>query len=123
MVGLDVTHKALMTPVHTEALAKAGNAGKLVADLFGFYARFHAREYGWDGAPVHDAVAMAHVIDPTLLETAYRGVVVDTGGELSRGRTHVDLRGRTWAPNCHVATDIDAERFLTLLVERISSLG
>jgi inosine-uridine nucleoside N-ribohydrolase len=123
MVGLDVTHKALMTPVHTEALAKAGNAGKLVADLFGFYARFHAREYGWDGAPVHDAVAMAQVIDPTLLETAYRGVVVDTGGELSRGRTHVDLRGRTWAPNCHVAVDIDAERFLTLLVERISSLG
>jgi inosine-uridine nucleoside N-ribohydrolase len=66
---------------------------------------------------------MAHVIDPTLLETAYRGVVVDTGGELPRGRTHVDLRGRMWEPNCHVAIDIDAERFLGLLVERISSLG
>jgi inosine-uridine nucleoside N-ribohydrolase len=123
MVGLDVTHKALMTPDHTAALAADGAAGQLVADLFNFYARFHWREYGWDGAPVHDAVAMAHVIDPTLLETVYRGVVVDTGGELSRGRTHVDLRGRTWAPNCHVAIDIDAERFLTLLVERISSLG
>jgi inosine-uridine nucleoside N-ribohydrolase len=123
MVGLDVTHKALLTPVHTEALAQAGKAGKLVADLFGFYAQFHAREYGWNAAPVHDAVAMAHVIDPTLLETAYRGVVVDTGPELSRGRTHVDLRGRTWEPNCHVAIDIDADRFLGLLVERISSLG
>jgi inosine-uridine nucleoside N-ribohydrolase len=66
---------------------------------------------------------MAHVIDPTLLETAYRGVIVDTGPELSRGRTHADLRGRTWEPNCHVAIDIDAERFLTLLVGRISSLG
>jgi inosine-uridine nucleoside N-ribohydrolase len=123
MVGLDVTHKALMTPAHTARLAEAGAAGRLVADLFNFYARFHAREYGWDGAPVHDAVAMAHVIDPTMLETIHRGVVVDTGGELSRGRTHVDLRGRTWAPNCHVAIDVDAERFLTLLVERISSLG
>jgi purine nucleosidase/pyrimidine-specific ribonucleoside hydrolase len=123
MVGLDVTHKALITPAHIEALAAAGKAGKLVADLFNFYAQFHAREYGWDGAPVHDAVAMAHVIDPTLLETIHRGVVVDTGGELPRGRTHVDLRGRTWAPNCHVAIDIDAERFLALLVERISSLG
>jgi inosine-uridine nucleoside N-ribohydrolase len=66
---------------------------------------------------------MAHVIDPTLLETVHRGVVVDTGGELPRGRTHVDLRGRSWAPNCHVAIGIDAERFLTLLVQRISSLG
>jgi inosine-uridine nucleoside N-ribohydrolase len=118
-----VTHKALITPAHVEVLAGAGKAGKLVADLFNFYSLFHGREYGWDGAPVHDAVAMAHVIDPTLLETVYRGVVVDTGGELPRGRTHVDLRGRTWEPNCHVAIDIDAERFLGLLVERISSLG
>jgi inosine-uridine nucleoside N-ribohydrolase len=122
MVGLDVTHKALVTPVHIGYLADAGKAGKLVADLFNFYSLFHGREYGWDGAPVHDAVAVAHVIDPTLLETVHRGVVVDTGGELSRGRTHVDLRGRTWEPNCHVAIDIDAERFLALLVERISSL-
>ena len=122
MVGLDVTHKALLTPAHTAKLAEAGKAGKLVADLFNFYARFHAREYGWDAAPVHDAVAVAHVVDPTLLETVHRGAVVDTGGELSRGRTHVDLRGRTWEPNCHVAIDVDAERFLALLVERISSL-
>jgi purine nucleosidase/pyrimidine-specific ribonucleoside hydrolase len=122
MVGLDVTHKALLTPAHTAKLAEAGKAGKLVADLFNFFARFHAREYGWDGAPVHDAVALARVVDPTLLETVHRGAVVDTGGELSRGRTHVDLRGRTWEPNCHVAIDIDAERFLGLLVERISSL-
>jgi inosine-uridine nucleoside N-ribohydrolase len=123
MVGLDVTHKALMTSDHTAVLADAGAAGKLVADLFDFYRHFHWREYGWDGAPVHDAVAVAHVIDPTLLEVVHRGVIVDTGGELSRGRTHVDLRGRTWAPNCHVAIDIDADRFLGLLVERISSLG
>ena len=71
---------------------------------------------------MHDAVAVAQVIDPTLLETVDRGVVVDTGGELSRRRTHVDLRGRTWKPNCHVGIDIDADRFLALLVERISSL-
>jgi inosine-uridine nucleoside N-ribohydrolase len=68
-------------------------------------------------------VALAHVIDPTLLTTALRGVVVDCGSELSRGRTHVDVRGDRWEPNCHVAVEIDAERFLALLIERISSLG
>jgi purine nucleosidase/pyrimidine-specific ribonucleoside hydrolase len=124
MAGLDVTHQALMTPVHTERLAGAGTAGKLVADLYDFYAQFHQRQYGWKGAPVHDAVAMAHVIDVTLLNTKHCGVIIDTGPELSRGRTHVDLSGRAgWEPNCHVAVAIDSERFLELLISRISALG
>jgi inosine-uridine nucleoside N-ribohydrolase len=124
MVGLDVTHRALLRPVDVERLRVAGKAGKLVADLFGFYAGFHRRHYGWEGAPVHDAVAMAHVIDGTLLSTEHVGVVVDTGPELSRGRTHVDLRGTTgWAPNCHAAVDVDAERFRELLIGRIGSLA
>ena len=124
MVGLDVTHRALMTTVHAERLAAAGVAGRLVADLYGFYSRFHRRRYGWEGAPVHDAVALAHTIDSTLLATRTCGVVVDTGPELSRGRTYVDLHGAAgWEPNCHVAVEIDAERFLELLVERISALG
>jgi hypothetical protein len=28
-----------------------------------------------------------------------------------------------WEPNCRVASDIDAERFLELLVERVAGLG
>jgi inosine-uridine nucleoside N-ribohydrolase len=123
MVGLDVTHQALITAADVERLASAGRAGRLVADLYAFYAQFHSRSYGWDGAPIHDAVAMAHVIDGTLLGTKPCGVVVDTAAELGRGRTHTDLRGAHWPPNCHVAVDIDAERFMTLLVERIAALG
>ncbi len=124
MVGLDVTHQALMTPVHVERLAAAGKAGKLVADLYEFYSQFHHRHYGWEGAPVHDAVAMAHVIDGTLLTTHHCGLRVDTGSELSRGRTHVDVHGNMgWEPNCHAAVGIDAERFLEFLIARISSLG
>ena len=85
MVGLDVTHKALMSKPHVERLAGSGVAGKLVADLYGFYAEHHRRRYGWDGAPVHDAVALAHVIDGTLLEIKDCGVIVDTGpGALTR---------------------------------------
>jgi inosine-uridine nucleoside N-ribohydrolase len=124
MVGLDVTHKALMRQPHVDRLAAGGVAGKLVADLYAFYARHHRLRYEWDGAPVHDAVAMAHVIDATLLDTKHCGVKVDTGSELSRGRTYVDLWGVAgWTPNCRVAVDIDAERFLELLIERITGLG
>jgi inosine-uridine nucleoside N-ribohydrolase len=124
MVGLDVTHQALMTATHTARLRAVGRAGALVADLVDFYARFHRRRYGWDGAPVHDAVAAAHVIEATLLTTRHCGLVVDTGPELSRGRTNADLRNNMgWAPNCHVAVGIDADRFFELLITRISALG
>ncbi len=124
IVGLDVTHRALLRPVDVERLRGAGKAGKLVADLFEFYGSYHRRHYGWEGAPVHDAVAMAHVIDGSLLSTEHVGVVVDTGPELSRGRTHVDLRGTTgWEHNCHAAVDIDSDRFRELLITRISSLA
>jgi inosine-uridine nucleoside N-ribohydrolase len=124
MVGLDVTHQALLTQVHADRLARAGRSGKLVADLVGFYARFHRRRYAWEGVPVHDAVAVAHVIDPTLLETCSCGVRIETGDGLGRGRTHVDRFGRAgWEPNCHVAVAIDAGRFLDLLVTRIAALG
>jgi inosine-uridine nucleoside N-ribohydrolase len=124
MVGLDVTHQALLRPVDVDRLRSAGRAGKLVADLFEFYVRFHRRNYGWDGAPVHDAVAVAHVVDGGLLGTEHVGVVVDTGRELSRGRTYVDLRRRAgWEPSGHVAVSIEAERFRELLIGRIASLG
>jgi pyrimidine-specific ribonucleoside hydrolase len=124
MVGLDVTHQALMRPAHAQRLSEGGKAGRLVADLFAFYTRFHQRDYGWEGAPVHDALALAHVIDGSLLTTTHCGVAVDTGPELSRGRTNADLRSRAgWAANCHIAVAVDAERFLELLVSRLEGLG
>jgi purine nucleosidase len=51
-------------------------------------------------------------------------VEVDCASELCRGRTVVDLWGRTdRAPNAHVGVEVDAGGFLDLLVERIGSLG
>ena len=122
MVGLDVTHKALFTPEHEQRLD--GRVGELVRGLLGFYGEFHRREYGWEGSPIHDAVAVAHVARPDLLETVHRGVKVDTGSELGRGRTYVDLWRRAgWEPNAHVAVDIRAADFLELLVARLNTLA
>jgi inosine-uridine nucleoside N-ribohydrolase len=121
MVGLDVTHKALFTKRHAERLE--GRAGTMVRELLAFYNRFHAEVYGFDGSPIHDALAVAQVFRPDLVETKERGVKIDTESELSRGRTLVDLWGRAqWEPNCHVGVDVDAEGFCELLIERINSL-
>ena len=124
MIGLDVTHKALVGPAHTEQLRGSGRVGAMVAELLDFYGRFHRETYGWDGSPIHDAVAVAHAFRPGLVETARRGVRVDCEGELGRGRTNVDLYGRMgWEPNAEVGVDIDADGFIGLLIERIASLG
>ncbi len=124
MIGLDVTHQAIVGPAPRAEIKAAGRVGAMVAELLEFYGRFHKQSYGWDGSPIHDAVAMAHAFRPGIVETVFTGVRVDCGEELGRGRTNVDLRGRVgWEPNAHVAIGIDADAFIALLVERISSLG
>jgi inosine-uridine nucleoside N-ribohydrolase len=124
MVGLEVTQRALLTDAHAERLREAGRAGRLVAELYDFYSRYHRGRHESEGAPMHDALAVAHVIDPGLLRTASCGVIVDTGPELSRGRTYVDRSGSAgWPANCQVAVDVDVQRFLELLLERIARLG
>jgi inosine-uridine nucleoside N-ribohydrolase len=124
MVGLDVTHRALMTAEHADRLRAAGRVGTMVAELWGFYHRFHSRVYDFPGVPVHDAMAVAHVLAGGLVKTEHRNVEIDCASELCRGRTVVDLwqiTGRE--PNAHVGVDVDGPAFLDLLVERIGSLG
>src|SRR2546422_5410477 len=122
MIGLDVTHKALFTPAHIARLA--GRVGEMVTELLRFYGRFHREVYGFDGSPTHDAVAVAHALDPGLVETVKRNVEIDTESELCRGRTVVDLwRRTTREPNAHVGVEIDADGFLELLVERLNAFG
>jgi inosine-uridine nucleoside N-ribohydrolase len=123
MIGLDVTHKALFTRDHAERLRGAGRAGRFVAELSDFFQLFHERVYGPGGSPIHDAMAVAHVLDPTLVETRHVNVAVETESELCDGRTVVDLRGVSGRePNSEVGVDVDAARFLELLCSRIESL-
>ena len=124
MIGLDVTHRALLTTAMADDLRKRGTVGAFVADLVEFFKRYHEETYGWDGAPIHDAVAVAHVIKPSLVDTRRRNVEIELESELCRGRTVVDLWQRTERPpNADVGVDLDAPAFFELLFERISRLG
>jgi inosine-uridine nucleoside N-ribohydrolase len=124
MVGLDVTHQALLTGAHAERLRYSGRIGTFVAELLDFYGVFHREVYGFDGSPVHDAVAVAQVIRPELLQLERLNVRVDCKSELCRGRTVVDVWRRTGLePTASVAVEIDAEAFLDLLLERLARLG
>ena len=126
MVGLDVTHRALIKDEHTERMRGAGRIAKVVAELMDFYARFHKRRYpDLDGSPMHDPVCIAHLVDPTLMDVREAFIEVDCTTGPSWGRTNVDWRGREHfgAPNAKVGLDIDGARFAELVVERITALA
>lgn len=121
MIGLDVTHRAIVTAADAARMAALGNrTGQVFADLLEFFGRFHRERYGWDGSPVHDAVAVAHVAVPGLVETQPSRVDVETVSELTRGRTVADVRGLSGRPvNAEVGLAIDRARFVDLLVDAV----
>jgi inosine-uridine nucleoside N-ribohydrolase len=123
LIGLDITHKALFTRAHADQLRGTGRAGKVVAELSDFFQIFHESRYRFDGSPIHDALAVAEVIDPSLVTTVECNVEIETASQWCDGRTVVDRWNVTDGPrNCRAGIDVDAERFLELLVERISAL-
>lgn len=124
MIGLDITHMALFDRSDAERLRGAGKVGKAVAELADFFLRFHKQRYDFEGAPIHDAMAVAHVIDPTLVTTVNCNISIETQSQFCDGRTVVDRWNVTGLPrNAEAGIDVDAGRFLALLVERIASLG
>jgi pyrimidine-specific ribonucleoside hydrolase len=126
MVGLDVTHKALMGLPEVDRLRALGTRpGNVFADLLLFFTRFHVERYGTADTPIHDAVAVAHVALPGLVTTRRYHVDVETTGDITRGRTVVDDRGQAASagatPNVDVALDIDRATFADLVIDAVAS--
>ena len=122
MIGIDVTHQAIVSVAETDRLAAIGNrTGRIFADLFRFFADWHARRYGWDGSPIHDAVAVGHVALGDLVETMPYRVDVETASELTLGRTVVDREGLSGLPpNADVGIALDRARFVDAVFEAVA---
>ena len=125
LMTLDVTHRALFTAADVTRLESLGSrVASVFADLLRYFARFHAERYGWDGSPIHDAVAVAHLALPDLVRTTPYRVDVETTSELTRGRTVVDLYAQTGRPpNVDVGVAIDRPRFVDVLIEAVATVG
>jgi inosine-uridine nucleoside N-ribohydrolase len=123
MVGLDVTNRCVLTRAAAERLRASGRIGAAAAEMLDFYLGYYEEAYAHGGAPIHDALAVAHVLQPELLTLERRHVEIELTG-MCRGRTVVDTRQRTTLPepNARVAVDVDAEGFRELLVSRLTSL-
>ena len=86
MVGLDVTHKAIITPAHSRQLRETGGrVATIVADLLDFFTLWHNEVYQMGGAPLHDPCAVAQVIQPGIVRTRHLNVDIEVHGELTAG--------------------------------------
>ena len=69
-----------------------------------------------DSAPVHDALCIAALLEPSVIDLRRVNVVVETVGEYTIGATVIDHAYLTKRePNCDVAFGADAEKFFKLL--------
>jgi inosine/uridine nucleosidase len=125
MCGLDVTHQALATPDVVERIRALGTPlSRAVVDLLGFFGERYRRLWGFPTPPVHDPVAVARVIDPSIVTVVDAHVAIELHGTHTRGATVADRFGMLGnAPNAKVATELDAERFWALLIDALAALG
>ena len=133
-VGLDVTEDAMMTPAHLDEICAAAPSSALARFLqesVPFYMDFYGRTRGFEGACMHDPLALAAAIEPTLCSWETTRVEIETDGRWTRGETVTDRFGiRTspwpvgWAQedNARVAFGLDRARFTRVFVERLRTL-
>ncbi|MCU7728725.1 nucleoside hydrolase [Actinoplanes sp. KI2] len=125
MIGLNVTHQALATDeVIAEFLAMGTRLGVICAELMTFFASTYRRVFGFAHPPVHDPIAVAAVLEPSLVRTVEAPVLVELGGAYTRGATVVDLHRRTGhSPNADVAVGLDVQAFWRLLMDAVGRLN
>lgn len=124
VLPLDVTHKALTTEPHINAIRAIGSpVSDAVASWTDFFERFDRDKYSSPGAPLHDPCVIAYLINPDLFSGRHINVEVETNSALTRGMTVADWWGVTdRRANAMFIGDLDAAGFFKLLTERIARL-
>ena len=122
LVGLDVTHEVYWEEQDLQALVKIANErSAFLLQIIDFISTAYESLSGWKRCVLHDPLAAGVCLFPDLVKTEKRFVDVELNGELTRGMTVVDRRGRTplGEEKMQVALEVDAERFKTQLMESL----
>lgn len=123
MVPLDATHRAMLSTEDAQQLRDLGTpageaAARFVLQRIAGYAATQPILDRPGCAPIHDALAVCAIIDPTILTTEFIPVDVEVNAELSVGRTVCDFRSRPSKPaNVHFAIDADEKKFVRMLLD------
>jgi len=123
MVPLDATHRALVSTEDAARLRAMGTpageaAARFVLQRIDGYDATQPMPHRPGAAPVHDALAVCAIIDPSVITTEHVPVDVEVHAELSLGRTVCDFRFRSGKPaNVNFAMDADEPKFVAMLLE------
>ncbi len=124
LIPLDVTRRVVLAQAAlTDRLRRCSD--RLARFILDF--TLHGFAFGADreggGIVLHDPLAMAVALDPSLVAFEPLCVEVECEGKLTRGLTLADRREipahRKRTPTCRVAMDVDAERVLAMVLERL----
>ncbi|MBD2363911.1 nucleoside hydrolase [Anabaena minutissima FACHB-250] len=125
LVGLDVAMKAPLPRqvVEDNLQRRPAKVTQFIADCTGIYMDFYRDHEGFHGCYLHDPLAMAVAIDPSLVTTESFYMMVETEGRFTTGLSLADRRDRrddkTNPPNVEACLDVDTERFLKLFDQLI----
>ena len=125
LVSLDVTMKAPLARqvVEDNCQLHPSKLTKFVADCTEVYMAFYRDNQGFYGCYLHDPLAMAVAMDPSLVKTESLYMMVETQGRFTTGMSLADRRDRrdekTNPPNVEVCLDVDTERFMQLFAQLV----
>lgn len=125
MVGLNVTHTALVTPeVRARVEALPGRTAAFGSELLEFFCATNADVFGMPDGPLHDPVAVAVLAVPDAVELVHRRLDIEVTGTETVGATSVDLDGMLQRePNAHVAVGLDVDTFWDAMIAAIEALA
>lgn len=121
MCGLDVTHQALVTKeIFADLEAMNTTLSKTIIGLLKFFAKTYEEVFEMPDPPLHDPVAVALLIDRTVVKSRHVNVQVELSGTLTRGATVVDIHQRLGEKaNCDVALELDFQKFWAMMLDAI----
>ena len=122
VMPLDLTHQAFLNDDDIAFFRLLdGEVGRRVADILEPLATFHEEWHGNRNLFMHDSMAVYDVLDPLAITKQGVAIAVETGGEHSRGATWVDRRRIHADSHVSIGLQVDNEKFVALLRERLTS--
>jgi purine nucleosidase len=116
MVGLDLTHQARATSPVRSRFAELGRLeAELLTPSLDFYSQHP--QYSQEGPAIHDACAVAYVLDPGLIETVPARVDVEIHGTFTSGMTVTDFETPAEEHNALVATRLKTDTFWDVVID------
>lgn len=129
MYGYDVTYQALYGDDLIERVRAVGNqTSVMVSSLLETFREYHNKAFAWlnlgDLCPIHDACAVAGVIDESVIKSSkMMHVDIETKGDYMMGATVCDDTDILGLPhNVRVIFELHNESFFDQLVKSVSNL-